>query len=417
LIKENDWEYSAPPIPTSHWTGLGFDEVYIECMEDLVDEIRKKTSTIREEGGYMDYITLGVESPGNDDDTVTFLLYDNGLLPHWKELATALQLCQSNNIDFTIQNVQLTPSVTDVLIPAFKGKLKELFLDNNEFADSREGIEFILTCMEINHQMKEFYLSNNQLGGMENALSVLDAIIRHPSIERVRLENCLGGDINGYDALCYLLASGKSFEFECIDIERNNIHTMGGTAIPDYIARNPPLRTLLLSDNKLNDEDATFIARALKQNTNLKNIYLYGNDITNIGKEALSKAMYDPTSLNTVYDCNHTCQIVLDVIVRKDLPDWCRNAGYTDPKTIRCMKMHYILSLRHREGSNVQHLNTEFDEDEDGDDTSLSLKIVPKVLEAVSKHSKNEHHDCRPPLSIMYEILRGWKMPELYGNR
>ena len=145
---------------------------------------------------------------------------------------------------------------------------------------------------------------------------------------------------------------------------------------------------------------------------------LYGNDITNIGKEALSKAMYDPTSLNTVYDCNHTCQIVLDGFVRKDLPNWCRNAGGWNPKTIRCMKMHYILSLRHRERSNVQHLNTEFKDDDDEDD---SLKLVPNVLEAVYKNSHNRSSRCDPilirPLTIMYEILRGWKMPELYGNR
>jgi len=306
----------------------------------------------------------------------------------------------------------------DLLTPALKGKLFDtVYLENNNFVSTFEGVTFAVEIIKSISQLKTFDLVNNQLETTDNVNLMLDAVISHPSIERVRLENCLGGDINGYDALCYLLASGKSFE--CIDIERNNIHTMGGTEIPHYIATNPPLKTLLLSDNKLNDEDATFIARALKQNTNLKNIYLYGNDITNIGKEALSKAMYDPTSLNTVYDCNHTCQIVLDGIVRKDLPAWCRNAGYTDPKTIRCMKMHYILSLRHIEGSNVQHLNTEFDEDKDGDDTSLSLKIVPKVLEAVSKHSNHRYDDALRvnPLSIMYEILRGWKMPELYGNR
>jgi len=415
LMKENKWEYSAPPIPTSHWTGLGFDAVYIESMEDLVHEIRNKTNIMREEED-MDCITLGDSS--NVSGTV--LQYDNVLLPHWEELATALQLCQNSKIEFTIQNVQLIPSVMDLLITAFKGKLNDLFLDNNEFLNIHEGTEFIVTCIQSNRQMTEFCLLNNQLGSAENARSVLDAIISHPSINYIRLENCLGGEeINGYDMLCSLLASGKPFD--TVDFERNSIQTNGDTSIPDCIANNPPLKSLFLSGNKLNDNDAILIAQALKHNTKLEDLHLYRNDFTDIGGEAILKAVYDPTSLNSVSECNHTCQIKMDgSAFGRGLPHWCTNSGahlpcisISNPKWIRSRKIHYILSSRHRERSNVQHLNTEFK-----DDAEDSLKLAPKVLEAVYKHS-NKRRDRRivHPLTIMYEILRGWKMPELYGNR
>ena len=416
LNKENKWEYSAPPIYTSHWTGLGFDEDYIDDMEALVKAIRNKTNIIREERGRMECITLGEESNSNGA-AGTLLQYDKVILPHWKELATALQLCQNNNIHFTIQNVQLGTSLFSLLIPAFKGKLQDLFLDNNDFVNISEGIKFIAECMETNRQMKEFGLSNNQLESVDNVHLVLDAIISHPSINKVRLENCLGGDMNSYDALCYLLASDKSFE--CVDFDRNNIQTQGGSAISDYISNNPPLENLLLSGNKLNDDDAILIAQALKQNTNLGWLHLYYNDFTDIGCQTLSKAVYNPTCLNSVYDCNHTCQIHLDGIDR-DLPRWCNNSGVSNPKSKRRMKMHYILSLRHKERSNVQHLNLEFEDDDD--EGGLALKIVPKVLETVYKHSNTRRgpssvaHKLDHPLSIMYEILRGWKMPELYGN-
>ena len=274
-------------------------------------------------------------------------------------------------------------------------------------------------------------MSNNPLEGVENAQLVLDAIIGHPSITNISLENCLrGGGINGYDMLCSLLASGKSFEY--IDLDNNDIETglldlegnsiSGNTAIPDYIASNPPLKKLFLSGNKLDDDDAIWIARALRQNTNLEHLYLHNNDFTDIGCQALSKATYDSTSLNSVFDCNHTCSI--SGIYGEDgigIPLFCKNAstpaGVSKLKTTRGMKIEYILCARHREGSNVQYLNLEFDgDDEDG---ALTLKFVPKVLEAVYNYSNHCYNDALRinPLSIMYEILRGWKMPELYGNR
>ena len=419
LNKESTWKYSAPSIPNSHWTGLGFNAEYIECMDELVKEIRNTTITLRN-GEYIEYVTFGEASSENGDDVVNVLQLDNLLLPHWREFTTALQLSPGNDINLTIQNVILSHSVISMLIPAMKGKLKHLFLDNNDlfWVDNREGIAFVIKCMEINRQMRNFYLTNNQLEGMENVSSVLNAVISHPSINRIRLENCLGGEeINGYDVLCSFLASSK--QFDTIDFDRNNIHTRGGTTIPDYIKNNPPLKSLFLSKNKLNDDDAILIASALKNNTNLEHLYLDGNDITDIGKEALSKAVYDPTNLNTVYDCNHICEIETDCL-GTDLPQCCTNSSIsTKPKAKRKDKIHYILSLRHREMSNVQHLNTEFDGDEDGD--ANSLKIVPKVLEAIHKYSKyqifSKKYDLDCPLSIMYEILRGWKMPELYDVR
>ena len=66
---------------------------------------------------------------------------------------------------------------------------------------------------------------------------------------------------------------------------------------------------LSLETNNLNDEDAVLISRALKHNTNLKELWLGGNNITEVGNGALRKAVYDTTSLNTVSESNHTCFI------------------------------------------------------------------------------------------------------------
>ena len=62
-----------------------------------------------------------------------------------------------------------------------------------------------------------------------------------------------------------------------------------------------------------------------------------------------------------------------------------------------------------------------------GDEDEGTLALVPRVLDSVNHYAvttmQQDVHDVSkhpgnfvPPLSIMYEILRGWKMPELYEN-
>jgi len=417
LSKESTWEYSAPEIPESHWDNLEFDEEYIENMLELANGIKRFTCELR--SGEYHEISLGEET---DEDILNggrFVQHDDILLPHWKELANAIQLSPSNAFEskrFILQNVQLTSLEMDLLRPALKGKLfNTLYLENNNFVNTSEGVTFAVEVIKSTSQLKKICLVNNQLETMDNVSLVLDAVISHPSIDCIRLENCLGGDINSYQILCSLIASKKPFS--SIDLDNNNLQSGGGTAIPDYIASNPPLISLFLSHNRLNDNDATLIAQALKQNTNLERIHLNNNCFTSNGTEAISKAVYDPTSLNSVFECNHICQIDLDGIFW-DLPLACKNTDPKNSKTKRSMKMHYILSERNKEGSNVQHLNTEFDEDED------SLKLAPKVLESIQLGKseviyKNLPYNYSygrfvPPMSIMYEVLRGWKMPELF---
>ena len=169
-----------------------------------------------------------------------------------------------------------------------------------------------------------------------------------------------------------------------------------------------------MANNNLNDEDARLIARALKHNTNLQFISLDGNYISGIGEEALGKALYNPTSLISLSDCNHTCRIH-GLNWSADIP--FDPLGYT-PKENRARKLYHLLSARNREGSNVCHFNLEFGDENENDE---SLKLVPKVLESVQRYavsqSCGECIDYLPPLSVVYEILRGWKMPELYEKR
>ena len=68
--------------------------------------------------------------------------------------------------------------------------------------------------------------------------------------------------------------------------------------------------------------------------------------------------------------------------------------------------------MRNREGSNVYHFNLELGDEEEDDE---HLGLVPHVLESVNRYAKRRPAYYKSsPLSIMYEILQSWKMPELY---
>jgi len=407
LSKESKWKYSAPPIPLSHWRG--FPEDYVDSMQTLLSDINEYTRALRSGKN----IALSTLYLGLDDEAL--LQHDDMLLPHWEELANALQLYnKEGGLYLSITNIQLTSSVIYLLAPALKGKpINGLTLFNNDFEDTHKGIEFIAECIKFNDKLKKFHWTGNQIDNQEDAHRLLKSIIDNPSIENVRLENCLRrGDINSYHALCYLLARDK----RCleIDFDNNNINTGGNTNIQDYIASNPPLKSLLLSGNKLNDDDIILIAQALKCNTNLKHFRLHDNNITHIGQEALSKAVYDPTSLNSISDCNHTCRIHVDGGI-KNVPLGCGNDNRKFSSSIskRGAKIYQLLSKRNKEGSNVRHFESEF---EIGDEEEDSLKLVPKVLECIHSYPRASKLTVHP-LSILFEVIRGWKMPELYANR
>ncbi|EJK63698.1 hypothetical protein THAOC_15627 [Thalassiosira oceanica] len=173
------------------------------------------------------------------------------------------------------------------------------------------------------------------------------------------------------------------------------------------VATNPQLKSLWIEDNELNDRDAELIAQALKQNTNLQVLYLVGNsNMTPTGFQKIGAAIYDPSSMNATESCNHTCWV--DRVEGNELcmtPQWRRNR-----------KLYQLLSTRHLEGSNARHLNAELGGEK------FTIKLVPKVLHCIKHYSSDPDYssdrtaDSSKPLSITFELMKTWMVPELYLN-
>ena len=166
---------------------------------------------------------------------------------------------------------------------------------------------------------------------------------------------------------------------------------------------------MYLPDSDLNDDDATLIAHALKFNSKLRYLGIEGNNFTERGFDTFSKVVYDTTSFNSVSDCNHSCWFSGISFDHKDLN--VRWDGCTI-KAIRARKLYDLLSSSSEEETIVEHLNMEFGDEDD------SLLLVPQVLASVQHYYNKLTGSCRSgyahPLSIVCEILSGWKMPELF---
>ncbi|KAL7528646.1 hypothetical protein ACHAXR_002543 [Thalassiosira sp. AJA248-18] len=425
LAKNQKWVYSAPDIPESHWTELGFDADYINKMHDFINRLKNLTCALR--GGEHVNKRLGHGNSiylkgGWDDDNQgpMILRHDSLLLPHWTELADALHLCDGFDGSGTliIQSFELVHAVLDMMAMALKTKkFKSFELNENPFVDVTDGINFAIQFAQDHPDLERFSWMRNPIESMDDVNNLLGCINRHPSLSEVHLKLFCGAGVNGYSVLCSLLTGNGNFK--SIDLESNGIRTMGGTHLPDFLASNPPLEQLCLIDNHLDDNDAILIAEALKHNTNLQRLYLGDNEMTGVGFGALEKVVFDSTSLNSAANSNHSC-----LICGTDSGNYL-----WDPQSNKEDKICSLLSSRNEKQNNVYHLDSEFGEG--------SLKLVPKVLECVNNYSRRytrimdgsygkiprnvyfrEDGDVElvRPLSIMYEILRSWNMPGLYES-
>ncbi|EJK50868.1 hypothetical protein THAOC_30022 [Thalassiosira oceanica] len=394
LRKDVSWTYSAPSIPRSHWIEQGHGEEYADNMERCRKRTIEEVERIR---NGEDLIFL-CESLDYEDQMA--VLHDDALLPHFKELADAIQL--SNGIErINIDTIELHPSSLGILCPAMEGKVTVIDMRYVRFPgqDVVECYEILATSIRRNHALEILVWIGNQIPSDEQADLLIKSIIDNRSIKNVYLGNCFNqGGANGCRALATLMASGRPFRE--LDFSENGLSGIDNAAAA--LATNPQLDRLMICDNELNDRDAELIAEALKQNTNLKVLTLRGSNITSGGLENIETAIYDPSSLNAIEYCNHTCSV--------DCLEYVEGNKNGTPRQRRNRKLFKLLSTRHLDGSNARHLNAELGEEK------YTIKLVPEVLHCIKRYSSDRTADLSTSLSITYELIKSWMIPELFEH-
>ena len=322
-------------------------------------------------------------------------LYCNPPLPGNYDLRIAL----ASNHSLVDLNKIIDQRVED----AAKAKTRALTSRNSDMQGENERLR--QRCESLERSIHLF-------PSTEHACHLIDAILEHPSINHhLDLSRSMNKGIIPSLPLKLLLHGLKTAPLKMLDLSNNGIATNGDRCIPDFLATNPPLESLYLGGNELNDDDAHHIALALQSNTNLRCLNLEDNAMTKNGKismyllSVLGLNLSDlsglkpvwAANLNTVSEANHTCEIV-----GVSGPRNFMNRSDKSAKWNRGRKLLSLLAKRHRRGPMIPQLQSEFSED--------GMGLVPRIFSCINTYS--ERH-C---LSILFELVRDWKIHEFFQS-
>ena len=184
LKKDVRWTYLAPDIPRSHWIEQGHSVGYADVMKDYLRRIKGDAEAIR--NGSEGYCC---ECLDNGSLTRPTILHDDALLPHFKELADAIQV--SDGIPrIIIDNVELRPSALGILFPAMEGKVTIIYIESIIFSeDVAECYETIATSIRRNYSLEGLLLGGTAIPSYEQADLLIKSIKDNRSIKQVQMEN------------------------------------------------------------------------------------------------------------------------------------------------------------------------------------------------------------------------------------
>eukprot|EP00984_Skeletonema_dohrnii_P002829 scaffold968_cov131-Skeletonema_dohrnii-CCMP3373.AAC.5 len=402
LIKNQSWEYSADVHSMDEPIYDGFSAFTARhTMEDAQD-LKSITTQMRQgEFPRTSGNEKGVFVGMYDYDTQDRDAVNNVLLPHWREFAAALQQftpainmlpdgCESS---FRFHNVQLNHDAMLLIKEALIGKpfhlLSFVDSDNNEdVVPIGMSVDAILDIVESNKHLQKLEIGMNRIG-RDHIERLCSAVRTHAALMDLDFSHSFEPGIG--DEMLTALLTIDGLKLEKLAMRSNNITSRVSTLLSDFLGTNPRMKKLDLEENNLEDSDATLIANALRTNTTLRSLDLFDNGITEVGVESLRLALCDESSLNSVADSNHRCNIRL---IGSSTLRW--NNSSQDMGKNRGKKIYRLLSSRNQTMYNVQHF---------GD---IDVKLLPNMLEAVQKYSNDGGNDCVKASSIVYEIMRFW---------
>jgi hypothetical protein len=319
---------------------------------------------------------------------------------HWDQLVDAISGDElvTNICGIKIKNVEMTKERLATLPTIFcKGRANNssTYLDFNNANLCEEGIISLAKLVEVSLELEYFDLHHNRIDNMESARCLSRSLKLHDSIRQLDLAHCDLG--SSPEILAVILQSDVSL----INLEHNNIDSLGAVKIAKYLEGDPPIRCIDLDHNQLNDDDAVLISQALKRNTNLETLYIQSNNFTSIGVKALLTCVFDGSSLNAISESNHT----LDQLIMFSDQDSNDSSSYSFCSCINGL-LHLgwtqkIIAALQDKDSLLQYL------------ANIPVQLIPEVLAFPCGRIVNEHEHKH--LNIVYSTMRWWNMPLLYS--
>jgi len=387
-------------MPTSYWTSQGLNENIAYGLERFQYQLLDR-KTIYAHVIYLEPATPNVE----------FIPHHDMLLHHWKRYMTSL-VERGRAKAFFIERIQLHQSVLDVVVPPLMEKVGELGeLGLCKCSIDHNGLLLLSKYLSKNRTLKRLLLNENVIEDVDVARALSLAVKDHPTMEELCVSHCeLGTNV---DVLPEIL--GGCNRLKTLRLNENKISSQNVAHIGALLASpDTSLATLRLDKNLLSDVDAVHFTAALKSNTNLKYLYLTGNNITDVGKEKITTAVLDTTSLNSIADSNHNCEIVYSTLGTPGLASHINEKYWSTKRKVQSKILLALYGMNNETLSSIQYFR------------DLPLELIPHGLELIQKHLDClEQHDTisvhmknKPNILLgrMYCLLRVWNLPWLFVN-
>jgi hypothetical protein len=314
----------------------------------------------------------------------------------WDQLEDALSGDKhvTNICDIQIENVEITKECLAALVAIFRSGRANfsrtyVIFDNANIC--REGIVCLSKLVDVSSNLQKVCLHHNRIDNLESARSLSRSLKSHSCIKELHMYNC---DLGSRPEILSVILQA---DVKWINLDNNNIDSLGAVKIAEYLESDPPIRRIDLDHNQLNDDDAILISQALKKNTSLEILFLHKNLLTAIGVKALLTCVFDSSSLNSISESNHTLtriDVTFSLVTSfPSLQDCIENLLELD----RTQKI--MLALQDKD-SLLQYL------------ANVPVGVIPEVL--AFPHGCDDNQSQHKHLNIVYSTMRWWNMPLLY---
>ena len=320
--------------------------------------------------------------------------HNRSLMPQWLNYTDALKDCRILRLfeEFSIYKIHLHNSVSSLIFSALQGKhLKNLTLSETNMCSA--GFASLTEYLGSNTTLQWLTLDKNHIDDTVDTERFGKALRKHSQLEHLSLCDChIGNNVN---ALSDILHSGVKYLY----LGSNAIGSRGGFIIASYLNSNPPMESINLERNQLNDNDVTYFANSLKTNTRLRQLTLSANKFSLVGVKCLFKEIFNPTTLNDVADCNHTC--TLHLFTKFFNPIQRVNVSSIDldqpqsPIAEENKRNKILLALRIAD-SQLHYFG------------GLPLELMPFVLKLIQQEEVSTNK-----LTRIFQCMRSWIVPHM----
>ncbi len=397
---------TAPDAPNlikyDHWRSLGCDMESSNALVKFQNNLYGIANGPSEESNFLFSKDKGSSFDIEIDayraySQHMFIAHYSDLLAKWKCALKGLQDNSSRKVNkMRIKRVQLLSDVVDLLGNTLSAKnVVHLVLSKNRL--DCQGNLSLSKFLEKKSPLKILELEENPIDDVACAQRLSEAIIAHPSLDKLVIENCgLGSNILMLSAMANTMS-----RVAVLHLSWNDIGNDGAAVIGNVLSTNPALlKTLSLNSNEIDDDGVAPLAEALLTNTNLRELNLGKNDITKVGESVLRKASFDDTSLITVFNSNHSCRIHVTC------GNLCPETGNSRKIAIKKKMSLAMFGSAKVENTRTIPMNMHLFSD-------APVELMPVELSFINRCSKFDKKN--PCLSNMYEVVRNWNVTVMFS--